>query len=226
MDGPFGRGEGEMTLLLSHIHMDHLIGFTSAIPVYIFGNLFTIYGPATSRMGLEELHQGLVSPAYSPIYRLDNLRSTLVFRPIPRVPFDIGDVQVEARRVPHGVGVFSWSFRLSSENRRLVYLPDVEYRNDHIPDEAIEFVRGVDLLIHDAYFTLEDYVPDWGHSRTQQALELAKAAGVARLVLFHHSPDRSDVEIDALLADHRDELLRRGSPLRIDAAYEGMTIHL
>ncbi len=226
MDGPFGRGEGKMTLLLSHIHFDHLIGFTFAVPVYIGGNQFTIYGPATSRMGLEELHQGLVSPAYSPIYNLDNIRSSLEFRHIPQEPFEIGDVRVEAQRFPHGVGVFSWGFKLTSGQRTLAYLPDAEYRGGNISDDAIEFVRGVDLLIHDAYFTFEDFVPTWGHCRSQHAVLLAEAGGVARLVLFHHSPNRSDDEIDALVADHRDELLRRASPLRIDAAYEGMTIQL
>jgi phosphoribosyl 1,2-cyclic phosphodiesterase len=226
MDGPFGQGDGKTTLLLSHIHMDHLIGFTFAVPVYISGNHFTIYGPATSRKGLEELHQGLVSPAYSPIYDLDNVRSTLEFRLIPKEPFDIGDVRVQAQRFPHGVGVFSWGFRLTSGNRALVYLPDVEYQNGNIPDQTVEFVRGVDLLIHDAYFTLEDFVPAWGHCSSQDALRLAEAAGVARLVLFQYSPDRSDGEIDALVADHRDELLRRENPLRLDAAYEGMTIQL
>jgi phosphoribosyl 1,2-cyclic phosphodiesterase len=55
---------------------------------------------------------------------------------------------------------------------------------------------------------------------------LAETASVDRLVLFHHSPDRTDAEIDALVADHRDELLQHNSPLRIDAAYEGMTIQL
>jgi phosphoribosyl 1,2-cyclic phosphodiesterase len=226
MDGPFGRGEGKMTLLLSHIHMDHLIGFTFAIPVYIPGNEFTIYGPATSRMGLEELHQGLVSPAYSPIYTLDNFRSTLTFRPIPQEPINIGDIRMEAQRFPHGAGSFCWGFKLSSGNRSLVYIPDVEYRSDNIPTATVEFVNRVDLLIHDAYFTAEDFDPTWGHCRSEHAVMLAETASVDRLVLFHHSPERTDAEIDALVADHRDELLQHNSPLRIDAAYEGMTIQL
>jgi phosphoribosyl 1,2-cyclic phosphodiesterase len=226
MKGPFGRGEGEMTLLLSHIHMDHLIGFTFAVPVYIPGNRFTIYGPATARVGLEDLHEGLVAPAYSPIYTLDNIDSALEFRRIPDKPFDVGEVRVEAQRFPHGVGVFSWGFKLTARGHSLVYLPDVEYRRGVIPDEAIEFVRGVDVLIHDAYYSLDDYVPTMGHCRSQHAVMLAEAAGVARLIFFHHSPDRSDDEIDALVADHRDDLYQRESPLRLDAAYEGMTIQL
>jgi ribonuclease BN (tRNA processing enzyme) len=215
-----------MTLLLSHIHLDHLIGFPFAIPVHIPGNQFTVYGPATSREGLEELHEGLVAPAYSPVYTLDNIGSNLDFRSIPQEPFYVGTVRVDAHRFPHGVGVYSWGFKLTSGERALVYLPDVEYRRGNIPNDAVEFVRGADLLIHDAYFTLEDYKPAWGHCRSQQAVMLAEAASVGRLILFHHSPDRGDDEIDALIADHRDDLYQRESTLRIDAAYEGMTIQL
>jgi len=226
MEGAFGKGQGKMTLLLSHTHMDHLIGFPFAIPVHIPGNQFTIYGPAASREGLEELHEGLVAPAYSPVYTLENIGAGLEFLSIPEEPFAVGDVQVHAHRFPHGVGVHIWGFKLTSGERAVVYIPDVEYRSGNIPNDAVDFVRGADLLIHDAYFTLADFAPAWGHCRSHHAVMLAEAANVARLVLFHHSPDRSDDEIDAMVADHRDDLYQRGSSLRIDAAYEGMTIQL
>jgi phosphoribosyl 1,2-cyclic phosphodiesterase len=226
MEGPFGRGEGQMTVLLSHTHLDHLIGFPFAVPVHVPGNRFTIYGPATSREGLEELHEGLVAPAYSPVYTLDKIGSDLEFHRIPEKPFSVGSVRAEAHRFPHGVGVFSWGFKLTSGAGSLVYIPDVEYRQGIIPDDAVAFAQDADLLIHDAHFTLQDYAPMLGHCRSQHAVMLAEAANVARLILFHHSPDRSDDEIDAQVADHRDELFQRGSALRVDAAYEGLTIQL
>lgn len=226
MQGPFGKGKGKMTLLLSHTHMDHLIGFPFAVPVHIPGNLFTIYGPAASRKGLEELHEGLVAPAYSPVYTLDNIGSNLDFRRITRKPFHVGSVRVQAQRFPHGLDSFSWGFKLSEGKRALAYLPDVEYTRGIIPREAIDFARGVDLLIHDAYFTVQDYEPGWGNSRSQHAITLAETAGVSRLILFHHSPDRSDDQIDTLVADHRDDLYQRNVSLRLDAAYEGMTVQL
>lgn len=226
MNGPFGRGRGEMTLLLSHTHLDHMFGFPFAPPVHIRGNRFTIYGPAASREGLEGLHEGLVAPAYSPVYTLDNIGSTLEFHRIPETPFKVGAVQVQGQRFPHGTGRYSWGFKLSEDERALVYLPDVEYPRGNIHDEAVEFVRGVDLLIHGAHYTRADYVPDFGHCRSHDAVRLAETANVARLIFFHHAPERSDDEIDALVADHRNELWDRGSSLRLDAAYEGMSLHL
>jgi phosphoribosyl 1,2-cyclic phosphodiesterase len=226
MRGPFGRGQGEMTVLLSHTHLDHVIGFPFAAPVHIPGNRFTIYGPAATREGLEELHEGLVAPAYSPVYTLDNIGSSLDFRRIPHIPFEIGAVRVETQQFPHGIGNYSRGYKLTEEGRSLVYMPDVEYKSGSIHTEAVEFVCKVDLLIHDAHYTREDYVPGWGHSHIRHAIVLAESAAVARLILFHHAPDRSDEEIDALVADHRSELRSRGASLRLDAAYEGMTIQL
>jgi phosphoribosyl 1,2-cyclic phosphodiesterase len=226
MQGDFGRGQGTMTVLLSHTHLDHILGFPFAVPVHIPGNRFTVYGPAASRKGLEELHEGLVAPAYSPVYTLDNIGSQLVFHSIPSEPFEIGSVQALAQRFPHGIGNYSWGFRLTEQKRSLVYISDVEYRRGAISREAVEFARDADLLIHDAYFTQKDYMPDWGHARIQHAILLAESASVGRLLLFHHSPGRSDDEIDALVTAHRDDLDHRGVKLRLEAAYEGMTIQL
>lgn len=226
MGGAFGRGKGKLTVLLSHTHLDHLLGFPFATPVHLPGNHFTIYGPAASRERLEAFHEGLVAPAYSPVYTLDNIGSTLEFHSIPPDPFQIGSVCVAAQRCAHGADNHSWGFKLTHGERALVYMPDVEYPEGDAPPEIVEFVRGVDLLIHDGHYTREDYVADWGHGCVEHAIDLAVRAQVEHLVLFHHAPERSDDEIDALLANQRGKLARRGSPLRLDAAYEGMSVQL
>ncbi|MBA2698455.1 MAG: hypothetical protein H0U61_06725 [Nocardioidaceae bacterium] len=60
--------------------------------------------------------------------------------------------------------------------------------------------RDADVLIHDAQYTAEEY-PErrtFGHSTIDYALGLAEAAGVGRVVLFHHDPLRSDDELDLM----------------------------
>jgi phosphoribosyl 1,2-cyclic phosphodiesterase len=225
MQGPFGRGTGKLTLLLSHTHMDHLLGFPFATPVHIPGNHFTIYGPAASRERLESFHEGLVAPAYSPVYNLDSIGATLEFHSIPQTPFHVGSVRIESQRFPHGES-HCWGFKLTEKKRALLYIPDAEYPNGNAPPEIVEFVKKVHLLIHDGHYTQADYVATWGHGRIEHAVALAETARVKRLVLFHHAPDRSDDEIDALLARHRAKLIQHSSALHLDAAYEGMTIQL
>jgi len=63
-----------------------------------------------------------------------------------------------------------------------------------------EFFKGADLLVHDSQYTAEEYATklDWGHSPMEHAVEAANRAGVKKLALFHHDPDRTDLQIDEL----------------------------
>jgi ribonuclease BN (tRNA processing enzyme) len=66
----------------------------------------------------------------------------------------------------------------------------------------------------------------WGHSTFRQAVRLAEAAGVRELRLFHHAPDRTDVELERILGCLRHSLAERGSGLVVDIAREGESITL
>ena len=62
---------------------------------------------------------------------------------------------------------------------------------------------GADVLIHDAQYSAAEYVDHvgWGHSAMTHALAFATAAGVGRLVTFHHDPEHDDDTLDRLLED-------------------------
>jgi ribonuclease BN (tRNA processing enzyme) len=101
-------------------------------------------------------------------------------------------------------------------------MDDAHYRR------IVDFVAGVDLLVHDAV-CLDDEYPryrGWGHSRVSDAVRLAQDAGARRLLLFHHAPDRSDDALDAIVEEVRRGLAERGSALDVDAATEGVSIDL
>ena len=91
----------------------------------------------------------------------------------------------------------------------------------------LDLCAGVDLLIHDAQFTPEEFAQraDWGHCTVDYAVEVAGQAGVGELVLFHHDPAHGDSTVDALLegAQAAAEDRRIG---RVSAAAEGCTISL
>jgi ribonuclease BN (tRNA processing enzyme) len=77
-------------------------------------------------------------------------------------------------------------------------------------------------------FTADDYqkFPHYGHSRPRDALDVCREAGAGRLILFHHAPERSDVEVDAILADARAEARAAHLRFGLDAAYEGLELEL
>jgi len=95
-------------------------------------------------------------------------------------------------------------------------------------DELVQFTAGADLLIHDAMFTAQE-MPQyggWGHSSHAEAVALAADAGVGRLVLFHHRPERTDDGLDDLFTDAKRLASQRAGHLEVVAAFEGLDITL
>jgi CheY-like chemotaxis protein len=94
--------------------------------------------------------------------------------------------------------------------------------------EHIEFLRGADLLIHDAQYTAAEYPQKigWGHSPIEYAVDVALAAGVKRLALFHHDPTHDDDMLDRLVEVCRGRVAANHGALEVFAAAEGLVIEL
>jgi len=94
--------------------------------------------------------------------------------------------------------------------------------------DFVAFLKGVDLLIHDAMYTPKELEQHrgWGHSTYEEAVTLAQDAGAKQLVLFHHEPEHSDEAMDGLVAAARKFATARGGSLKVEAAQEGMQVTL
>ncbi len=77
-------------------------------------------------------------------------------------------------------------------------------------------------MIYDATYTDDEYprYRGWGHSTWQEGVRLCRAAGVRRLLAFHHDPDHDDDLLDRIAVELDDAL--PGSLV----AREGMQIEL
>ena len=98
----------------------------------------------------------------------------------------------------------------------------------HREDQGhIEFLRGADLVIHDAQYTAAEYPQKvgWGHSPMEYAVDMALAAGVKRLALFHHDPTHDDDMLDHLVDVCRQRVAARHGGLEVFGA-EGLVIEL
>jgi ribonuclease BN (tRNA processing enzyme) len=93
-------------------------------------------------------------------------------------------------------------------------------------DRLIELCKGAEFLIYDTQFTPEEYraKPHWGHSTPLDAIEIANAAQVKTLALFHHDPTRTDDAQDKILEETRH--IVRGSGLEVIAAAEQQEVKL
>jgi ribonuclease BN (tRNA processing enzyme) len=120
--------------------------------------------------------------------------------------FSIGAFHVRAARICHpGPTV---GYRIETDQGSLAYLPDHEpalgarrFPIDAEWTSGFDLAQKVDLLLHDAQYTREEYprYVGWGHSSMHDALAFARLAGVKHLVPFHHDPGRDDAALDAAI---------------------------
>jgi phosphoribosyl 1,2-cyclic phosphodiesterase len=229
MEGPFGQGRGEASILLSHAHWDHIQGFPFFVPLYQPGNKFHIFGGAKSSAMLEGILEGQMAPQYFPVQTLKNMGASIDISAIAEgTPFEVERCTVRARTNPHG-RAGALAFRIEDGGRSLVYASDAGYPPGGPPPASIELYRGADVLIHDSTYTPEDrerYAPR-GFSSVKDAVAAAIAAEVKRLVLFHYDQDYSDAEVDALLSRGRRLLDEHGGKnIELVGAAEGSTLKL
>ena len=100
-----------------------------------------------------------------------------------------------------------YGFRLEHDGHSIVYATDTEHFACVDPTLK-KLAAGADILIYDSQYTPEEYPSKvgWGHSTWQAGAELARAAGVPQLVLFHHDPSRTDAQLAAIEAQARANL--------------------
>lgn len=195
-------GNEEILLFLSHQHWDHIVGFPFFRPAYQPNRRIRIFcdwpedEPLPALMGQMQAplfpvtHEGLKADI-----QLTRLKGGESIEILPRVW-----IHTQTLNHPNG----GLAFRIEADGRRLAFVTDNEL---HPPGDTptpyrawVEFVRGCDLLIHDATYRLSELRTKlgWGHSAFEQAVDLACDAGVPSLVLYDHETDRSDDEIDRI----------------------------
>jgi phosphoribosyl 1,2-cyclic phosphodiesterase len=213
---------------LSHTHWDHIQGFPFFAPAFVKGNTFHLYGGSHFSRTIEETLAGQMENPNFPVH-LSDMGAAMHFRSLHdnqtvRVGHD--QIEVTCGHGNHPQGVFA--YRVAHGGKSVVFATDTEHF-DIVDPNLLALAKGVDVLIYDAQYTPEEYAgkagiggpkTGWGHSTFEAATELAKAAGVKKLVLFHHDPGQSDEAVH--------DKVRRARELFAStiAAQEGLSIDL
>ena len=215
-DGAQGR---RISILLSHTHIDHIMGFPFFAPVFHPKASLTIYGPRGAGKRIESVLDDSLNPDYSPLFSIANLSAKLEFHELSEKSFRVEGFDITCAPMPHARTV-SWAFRIRSGAGTVVYMTDVGYPGGSPGKSAVALAQDADIVIHDATFSPEEYPQreKWGHASWEHALALAERAGAKKLVLFHHSTDRTDDEVDRFVV-----LAREAGPkgLQVVGAMEG-----
>ena len=203
MGSEFGKGQGNLPILLTHTHLDHIQGLPFFTPFFIKGNEIRIMGAdPISGLSLEATLQNQLAPHYSPLNGLENLAAGVSISSfVPGGTIAVPGFVVTTAAVPHG-SMWTTALRIVADGKIVTLLTDVEYPSPDDPlPEALALAKDADLLIHDAMHADRDYElrRGWGHSPARAGVIVAERAGAKRLALFHHSPDATDDMIDAVV---------------------------
>ena len=221
------QSNDEILLFLSHQHWDHILGFPFFKPAYQPNRRIRVFCDWPEDEVLPALLRQMQAPLFPVTH--DGLKADIqVTRIKTGQSFEIlPGVWIHAQALNHPNG--GLAFRIEADGRKLAFVTDNEL---HPPPDSpttyqawVEFVRGCNLLIHDATYRLHELESKkgWGHSAFEQAVNLACDSGVPSLVLFDHETDRSDDELDRIGVEASE--LAQGR-CRVLVARESMTVRV
>ena len=194
---------GEVTMLFSHYHLDHMIGLTMNPLFYQSGWSFTFVGPALTDGDVRETVTRILAPPYWPVsWQQMNARFDFATLDAGEVAF--GNLHVCQCPMPHPGGCRAYRIDDPS-GTALVYATDIEWRH-RTPAQETAFItmctepKPADLLVIDAHLTeanAEAFV-GWGHTSWEDAVGIAESMGIKRVLLGHHAPEANDQVLTAL----------------------------
>ncbi len=213
------------TALVTHLHWDHVQGIPFFRPLLNGDSRMTLIGPPQQGSSLEDEIGKFVRPPLFPVH-LGQLPGTVKFVEADgTTELGINGCTVTSASVPH-IGETN-GYRIQNSIGSVAYVSDHQQPADGsntVAAEVVELCRDVDVLIHDAQYSPEEFQSrsDWGHSTPQYALEVAKAAGAKRLVMFHHDPSHTDDWLRTMEAS----MVEAGAAVGIEVlvAYEGLQL--
>jgi phosphoribosyl 1,2-cyclic phosphodiesterase len=219
----FGATPFAGTILLTHLHWDHVQGVPFFTPADRDEARTTLAMPAQGDEPAAVLARAM-SPPHFPI-EPSGLRGHWTFLALDEGRHSIEGFEVTAREIPHKGGR-TFGFRVDDGDVSVAYLPDhaPDAASTRERDAAVALARDVDVLVHGGQFveSERELASAYGHATVEEAVELATVAGARRLVLTHHSPNRDDAAVDAIVACARS----RAENIEVIAAHDGLRLHL
>jgi len=210
-----------INIILSHTHWDHIQGFPYFEPAYDPRRNITISICGKERIGkdLESLFATQMQNDFFPV-PLKKMGANFTFLQPDITSYENPrGIKLTAAKYSHRGDAYG--YRIEEGEKTLVYCTDVEHK-DGIDPNVVALSRDADLLIHDAQYTPEELraKKGWGHSSWEQAIEVAKQAGVNKLALFHHDPEHNDTFLSNMENECRKRypqafLAREGSQIEL-----------
>src|SRR4051794_17117677 len=222
-----------ISILLTHLHLDHIQGLMFFPPCFSSDAAITIWGPASPEASLEDRIARYISAPLSPV-EVRELPCSVSFRDTPATQWEIGGAAIPAPGSTHRGPAPRPP--VTDGETAVAYIPDHEPALG-APLEGLEpewisgfdLARNADLLIHDCQYTDEEY-PDhvgWGHSAMADTLTFARRVEARRLLMFHHDPLPADDFLDRFHASAQERWAELGGAAgAVEMAAEGQALEI
>ncbi|WP_438752376.1 MBL fold metallo-hydrolase [Pararhizobium sp. O133] len=194
------EGVSDFNLFFTHCHYDHIVGLPYLPSLFDPMASVTIWsGHLAGRMSTRQMIGEFMRPPWFPV-EPDICRASINCRDFRSgdvlVPHD--NVAVKTGSLNHPGGAIG--YRVEWGGRAVALVTDTEHRPGSLDPAVLDLIEGTDLFLYDCMYTDDEMHRHvgYGHSSWQQAIRLAKAAGAKQVAFIHHSPLRTDSELDAI----------------------------
>ncbi|OHE76249.1 MAG: hypothetical protein A3F67_11615 [Verrucomicrobia bacterium RIFCSPHIGHO2_12_FULL_41_10] len=224
----------KIQIFLGHPHLDHLIGFPFFEPAFRKDQEIAFWLPAKTEKNGKDLLTQFLAPEIFP-GGFEQIKALLRFFPaFEEIPVQMEDVTLHFCQVCHP-GI-TYGFKIVTPNETIGYVTDHEFLKGYfgpfheIPpsllakeEKVISFFRGVDLLIHEAQFSAQEYQEKkgWGHSSLSNVLALIKAAQIKKWFVVHHDPKHTDADLEHCEEIAKKMLFEAGLPCEVQWIPDG-----
>lgn len=187
-------------LLFTHLHHDHLQGLLFNPRLFFSNKQILVSSALMDGATLKQHLSEYFSPPFFPPSVFSHVKCLNFVDFNHFIMQKSSDLIVECIGLKHPGGAIGYSFK--SGTKKVVIALDNEFEPDQEPD-LIGFCENADILIWDGMYTNEEitHKKGWGHSTIEQAIYFTKKSNVKKTVICHHSPTRSDAEIDTIRAN-------------------------
>ena len=189
--------ELEKIILYSHWHHDHIQGLPFNSDIFNGENNISLCSALSTKRPFRHILQTYFSGGYFPVDIVTVLKNLKYLNISELQQKYLSDFQINWMELNHPGG--SAGYSVIHEGRKLCYLCDNEYENEQLVPLMV-FCEDADLVIWDGMFTKDELISkkDWGHSSIEQAVDFFETANLKKLIISHHDPSRTDIQLDAL----------------------------
>jgi len=183
-------------VLLSHLHIDHILGLCAFSPIFDKERGVRIFTVSRDERSLKSQVFGIFKPPYWPV----NLEEAANAECIPiqeDAPFTAGPLTITPFTANHSDK--TTSFHITDGQKSLIYLLDNEVgtMDDAAYQNMVKYCKDVDIVIFDAAYSPDDYprYKGWGHSTVLDGIKLRRDSGCKRMLFTHFAQMYKDEQL-------------------------------